>query len=328
MDLYSVFGDCIVDLHVNIYAGMMFNGSMAVFQTAREEFESPYPLQDAMKKLLVSLLITFALTANAKPNKQTVQPSSVVYSIADGKILSSTNENAEVSIASMTKLITVLTVLNSGQSLSEVIKVKGPVPSPRIRSSMELTRYDLIELAMVSSDNLAARALIENYTGGYQSGIEAMNAFVQSLGATNTVLVEPTGLLGANKSTMLDLIKITRATARHPEVFSRFAGLKESEVRVEKVSKAKRVAQWVVGRSTNPFVHEYKPFEIQAFKTGFTSSAGWCITMLVQYNHQQYVIITAGNKTKQARKMQADTLIQKITNQQYQLDIVDSTPEL
>ncbi len=281
-----------------------------------------------MKKLFALFLVAIATTTPAKSSKQSTRTNAaVVYNITDERLVYGLNLEEEVSIASMTKLVTVLTVLDAGQNLGETIKVKGRESSSRIRSGLELSRYDLIELSMVSSDNLAARSLIEHYPRGYQAGVDAMNAYAKRIGADRTVFVEPTGLFGANKSTMMDMVRITRATINYQGLFNRFANLKESEVRYERVSRTQRIAQWVVGRTTNPFVHEYQPFEIQAFKTGFTSAAGWCITMLVKYDQRQYVIITAGNPTKQARKMQVDQLIKEITNQQYQIKIADSPEE-
>jgi D-alanyl-D-alanine endopeptidase (penicillin-binding protein 7) len=281
-----------------------------------------------MKKLLILFLLAVATTVSARSNKQPARPiTAIVYNITEERLVHSLNPLEEISIASMTKLITVLTVLDSGQSLSETIKVKGRESSSRIRPGLELSRYDLIELAMVSSDNLAARTLLEHYPGGFQVGVEAMNAYVHRIGARQTVLVEPTGIFAANKSTVTDLIKITRATTNYSALFNRFANLKESEVRTERIGRTHRVVQWIAGRTTNPFAHEYQPFEIQAFKTGFTSAAGWCITMMVKYDNRQYIVVTGGHPTKQARKMQADQLIKEITNQQYRIKIADSPDE-
>ena len=165
---------------------------------------------------------------------------------------------------------------------------------------------------------------MEHYPGGYARGIEAMNALSYRLGATHTSVIEPTGLFAANTSTAGDIVKITQAAGQHA-VFARFANQKTAEVRAERVSKTRRVFQWITGGTTNPFANEPVKFEMLAFKTGFTTAAGWCLTMLVSYNNRQYILVTAGNPSKQARKIQADRLIQQITNQQYRLDIAEAT---
>ena len=278
-----------------------------------------------MKRLAIIVLVLASTLAHAskKPSRPRVEPASIVYDVSAGRIIHAVNETGHISIASMTKMVTVLTVLEANQDMSEVIAVRGREGSSRIRVGMDLTRFDLIELAMVSSDNLAARTLIEHYPGGYQAGISAMNELVRSIGAVNTTLVEPTGLMAANTSTAEDLVKITQQTLKYP-VFKRFANQTSAEVRAEKVSKARRVIMWITGRTTNPFAGEQTNFEILSFKTGLTSAAGWCLTMLVNYNNHQYVLVTAGNSSKQARRMQAEKLIQSITNQQYTLNVADS----
>jgi serine-type D-Ala-D-Ala endopeptidase (penicillin-binding protein 7) len=276
---------------------------------------------------IIALLITASFAQAGKPNRQRVEPTSIVYDVASGQVIHSVDSDRVVSIASMTKMVTVLTVLAAGQSLGEFVPVRGKETSSRISRGMLLTRYDLIELAMVSSDNLAARTLIEHYPGGYQEGIQAMNHLVRELGANNTTLVDATGLLGANTSTAEDLVKITQRTVDYP-IFQRFANQTKSEVRAERVNKTRRAFLWIVGRTTNPFAHETNNFEIISFKTGLTSTAGWCLTMLVSHNNRQYILVTAGNRSKQARRMQADQLIQQITNQQYQIRVADLSPTL
>jgi len=279
-----------------------------------------------MKRLAIIFLVLASTLAQAskKPSRPRVEPASIVYDVSAGQTIHAVNETGQISIASMTKVITVLAVLDANQDLGEMIAVRGREGSSRIRVGMELTRFDLIELAMVSSDNLAARTLIEHYPGGYNAGISAMNTLVTRIGATNTTLVEPTGLFAANTSTAEDLVKITQQTANYP-VFRRFANQTSAEVRAERVNKAKRAFLWITGRTTNPFAGEKTEFEILSFKTGLTSAAGWCLTMLVNYNNRQYVLITAGNQSKQARRMQAEKLIQSITNQQYTINVADST---
>jgi D-alanyl-D-alanine endopeptidase (penicillin-binding protein 7) len=279
-----------------------------------------------LKFILVMLVLSIGALAQAKPKSTAirVEPSSILYDVGAGRTLYEHNATNTISIASMTKLITVLTVFEANQNLTETIQVIGKEGSNRIRVGMTLSRADLVELAMVSSDNLAARTLMEHYPGGYARGIEAMNALANRLGATHTSVTDPTGLFAANTSTAGDIVKITQAAGQHP-VFARFANQKTAEVRVERVGKTRQVFQWVTGRTTNPFVNEPVKFEMLAFKTGFTTAAGWCLTMLVSYNNRQYILVTAGNPSKQARKIQADRLIQQITNQQYRLDISEAT---
>jgi D-alanyl-D-alanine carboxypeptidase len=288
-----------------------------------------------MFKKLVSvwlLLVCTSVTATVQPRKQYTPPirrlapipSSIVYDVDAKKNVYEVNSSGIVSIASMTKMITVLTVLEANQDLNETITIIGKESSPRIRKGQRMSRSDVIELALVASDNLAAHTLIENYPTGYSNGVRAMNELAQQLGAVSTVIVEPTGLMADNKSTVNDMTKIAQAAGTY-SIFGRFANMPQAQVQVENVSKTKRILRWIAGTSTNPFVMQPVNFQMLAVKTGFTSAAGWCITMLVSYNNHRYVLVTTGNLSKQARKMQADNLIQRmITNQQSQVEIADS----
>lgn len=275
--------------------------------------------------LVLSVLFAILNVAHGAPknNKQVVPtPTAMLYDVNSDRVLYEINANFTISIASMTKILTVLTVLRANQDLNEVIVVKGREGSPRIRSGMRMTRIDLVELTLVSSDNLAARTLMEHYPGGYNQGIDAANKIAQDLGATNTRIVEPTGLLADNRSTVMDLVKLTIEASKH-ELFTRFANRERSEIQAEQVSKAKRIYQWIRGNNTNPFVHEPGQIQILSAKTGLTSAAGWCLTMMFSYNGSKYVMVTAGNRTKQDRKKVADMLIEKITNYEYRIKITD-----
>ncbi len=275
--------------------------------------------------LILSVLFAILNVAYGAPknNKQVMPtPTAILYDVSLGQVLYETNANFTISIASMTKILTALTVLKANQDLNEIIVVKGREVSPRIRSGMRMTRIDLVELTLVSSDNLAARTLIEHYPGGYERGIESANKLAQDLGATDTKIVEPTGLLADNRSTVMDLVKLTVESSKH-ELFTRFANRERSEIQAEQVSKAKRIYQWIRGQNTNPFVHESGQIQILSAKTGLTSAAGWCLTMMFSYKGSKYVIVTAGNRTKQDRKKVADMLIEKITNYEYRIKFTD-----
>jgi len=281
-------------------------------------------------KIKTLLLIAIVLAADATQagsvyqhaNKPVREPSSILFDVDSQTSLVEHNALNIISIASMTKMITVLTVLESRQDLSETITVIGREGSPRIRPGMRLARRDVIELALVASDNLAARTLMENFTGGYTNGIRSMNAFVQGIGAVSTTLVEPTVLVSDNVSTMQDMVKVAQAAAKY-SLFGLLANKPMVQVSAEQTNKTKRTLRQITGVSTNPFVLAPVNFEMLAAKTGFTNAAGWCIIMLVSHNNHRYVLVTAGNATKQARKMQADKLIQQLTNQQLPIKVVD-----
>lgn len=279
-----------------------------------------------MKKLLVILALLPALAVAANSPKKQPQPSSILYDVTAQKVIHDINANHLVSIASMTKIMTVLAVLKAEQNMDEMLVVQGREGSRRIRAGMRMTRRDLIELTLVSSDNLAARTLIETYPNGGVSGIMAMNVIAEELGADDTTFIEPTGLMAGNRSTMADMIKITAEAAKYP-IFREMANKTTASVQAEQVGRARRIMRGLItGNNTNPFAHESSDFQILVAKTGLTSAAGWCLTMMIIYDQRTYILVTAGNRDRQSRKRMADYLIALSTNNRYQLAIKNDDP--
>ena len=126
------------------------------------------------------------------------------------------------SVASLTKLMTALVILESGLPLDELVSV-----APEDRDTLKrttsylpigaaLTRYDLLHAALASSDNRAAAALGRTWPGGMAAFIQAMNDKAEQLGMTRTRFADPTGLLAGNISTARDLVKLVAVARQHP----------------------------------------------------------------------------------------------------------------
>lgn len=275
--------------------------------------------------IILAVLATVLNLVWAAPARkpQPPQPSAILIEVESGRVLHATNEKESISIASMTKVMTVLAILEARQDMDEILTVVGREGSSRIRRGMQLSRRDLIELTLVSSDNLAARTLIEHYPEGGISGIIAMNNIAEQLGAVNSSFVEPSGLLAANKSTARDMAVITREAARYP-IFTEMANREKSDIRLEQISRAKKIVQWIRGNNTNPFAHEVNNYEIIVAKTGLTRAAGWCLTMMFRYNQKTYIMVTAGNRDKFARRKTADYLIALATDYKYRIRLEES----
>jgi len=128
------------------------------------------------------------------------------------------------SIASITKLMTAMVVLDAHQNLDEYIK--------------PYTRRELLQLAIVHSDNRASETLCQKYPGGRLACIKAMNEKAHNLGMLDTRFIDPTGLGVMNSSTAYDLIKMVRAAELYPEIT---AASKMSEVKIKhKLHKSSR----------------------------------------------------------------------------------------
>lgn len=242
-----------------------------------------------MRKLLLSLLLS-PLMAMATTN-------TVVYNVTSNQVISGDLIEDKVSIASISKLMTVYTVLTQNQPMNEKLTVKGnKVPNTKISKGMVLTRHDLLKLALVSSDNLAAITLSENYPGGRANFIAEMNHNARDMGMFNSGFVEPTGLSPMNYSTIEDVIKLTSAVSTFEIVQT--AAKSNGEVAQYQYSKGKKTSKL----NSNPTSTYFGKQGIVTIKTGFTKAAGFCITMLVSANNQLYTITVLGAKTKQERE--------------------------
>ena len=268
-----------------------------------------------MNKFFITLLL-LPLSVFASTN-------SVVYNITNNQVITGSLDKSEVSIASISKLMTVYTVLSAEQDMDEKLTVQHKKTSnTKLVQGMRLTRRDLIELALVSSDNVAAITLGENYPGGINYFVFQMNQHARSLGMTNTGFVEPTGLSPMNYSSVHDIVILSQAVSKFDPV--REAAQTQKEIK-EKVEGIKQTKQTKKNKKKNKPVQEHvitahptnKYFGhdgVITIKTGFTSAAGFCITMLVQANNQLYNITILGAKSKQQRQLLVEQSLKKIYN--------------
>jgi D-alanyl-D-alanine endopeptidase (penicillin-binding protein 7) len=209
---------------------------------------------------------------------------------SNGKILEGSNMTEVRSIASITKLMTAMVVLDSGQLLSEII--------PKKLYNKQLTRETLIDLAIVKSDNNAAKMLCDYYPGGYNSCIEAMNSKALSLQMNNSTFTDPTGRMHTNVSTAEDLIKLVFAASTYPLIVhaSNMDAVRWS------IGK-KKTAEF---RNTNSLVgHGYK---FLVSKTGFINKAGGCIVMMIDTVNGIRTVILLGSKNTKTRIPEAKML--------------------
>lgn len=249
-----------------------------------------------MKKIILSLILLVSPLACLSTVKHYVLIDADRQEVIDAKGMQDV-----VPLASITKLMTVLVTLNSGVNLSEKVAVVGREHSLKIKAGQQLTRSDLISLALVSSDNLAARTLSETTMSSYSAFIFTMNLMANQLGMVNTRFNEPTGLSVFNVSTPWDVYLLTKETSKHP-VFGKAAMTKVVEVYTEVKHKVKRI----LGTNTNSFAGTMR---IHSAKTGFTGPAGRCLTMLIEQDGRRYVVVVMGASTSIDRQQMAQHLI-------------------
>lgn len=241
-----------------------------------------------MTKFFIALLF-LPLSVLAKAN-------SVVYNITSNQVISGSLESKEVSIASISKLMTIYTVLKQNQDLTEILPVtSNRTPNTKISKGMTLTRLELINLALISSDNIAAITLAENFPGGQPYFVYQMNEHARELKMIHTGFVEPTGLSPMNFSSIEDVVKLSQAVSQF-DLVKQAAQAHGTKASAKKGKKNLRV-------SGNPTSSYFGKDGIITIKTGFTKAAGFCITMIVQANNQLYNITVLGAKTKGEREM-------------------------
>ena len=234
------------------------------------------------KNIFFLILVSLSLNSLAKD----ITATSWIVANGDGDIIQSENMYEHRSIASITKLMTVMVVLDADQDLSEYIK--------------PYTRRELIQLAIVHSDNRASETLCLNYPGGRSKCVQAMNDKARSLGMINSSFVDPTGLGVMNASTAYDLIKLVRAAELYPEIV-RASNMKE--VKIEKAVKKKK--RYLVYRNTNPLVAT-KQFIIS--KTGYIRASGGCIVMMLDTDAGRRIVILLNSKNTRTRIPEADLI--------------------
>ena len=192
-----------------------------------------------------------------------------------GDVLYAKNADEALPIASITKLMTAMVVLDAGQAMNQTLtiteaerdRLRGT--GSRLAIGTQLTRGELLRLALMSSENRAAAALLRNYPGGQAAGVAAMNRKARALGMKHSQFVEGTGLSGANRATPQDLSRMVRAAARYATIRA-YSTTPEYNVMIGRYR-----TQY---RNTNPLVRNPQ-WDIDLTKTGYISEAGRCLVM-------------------------------------------------
>jgi D-alanyl-D-alanine endopeptidase (penicillin-binding protein 7) len=208
------------------------------------------------------------------------------------------------SIASITKLFTAKTVLDSGVSMSEEIKVQGK-SSGRFARGIMIERYELLRAMLMSSDNLAAESLANAHPGGYEKFLKDVADNISEMNLKNTVIVDSTGLLAGNQSSVNDLKEFLFTLRKYHAIQQ----LSSEKFYIYEYRRGKKTIK-VHMKNTNPQMWTYD--NIILTKTGYTSAAGRCLAMLVEKNNELYAVISLGNKTLHQRSKNITELMNEI----------------
>ncbi|EKA1097136.1 D-alanyl-D-alanine endopeptidase [Cronobacter sakazakii] len=213
--------------------------------------------------------------AAAEP--QIASGSAMIVDLRTNEVLFSSHPDLVRPIASITKVMTAMVVLDASLPLDEMLTVDiSHTPEmkgiySRVRLNSQISRKNMLLLALMSSENRAAASLAHHYPGGYDAFIRAMNAKAKALGMRNTHFVEPTGLSIHNVSTASDLTKLLIATKQYPLIG-------QLSTTREEMATFSNPTYTLPFRNTNHLVYRDN-WNIQLTKTGFTNAAGHCLMM-------------------------------------------------
>jgi serine-type D-Ala-D-Ala endopeptidase (penicillin-binding protein 7) len=218
-----------------------------------------------------------------------------------GEVLLGKDTETAAPIASLTKLMTAMVVLDAGQDADERLRISEDDMDHLKHTRFGLpvgataTRGAMLELALIASDNHAAHALARHYPGGLEAFRAAVRAKIVSLGLHNTLIEEPTGLSPANRSSAQDMARLVKAASTYPVI--------------EEITSKRRHAVEVNGRqravnNTNRLVGA-PGWNILLSKTGFTNEAGRCVTMRLEAAGRRVMVVLMGAAASSQRALDA-----------------------
>ncbi|MEX1668171.1 D-alanyl-D-alanine endopeptidase [Zhongshania guokunii] len=251
-----------------------------------------------MTRIMISLFIALFIApvmaagnndAHNPANLQLASVSAVVMDANSGEVLYQKYANMVKPMASLTKVMTAMVVLDAKLPLNEAIRFSQDDRKAinyyhsRIRVDSELARGEVLRLALMSSENLAAAALGRNFPGGLPAFVAKMNAKARALGMKNTHYVDSSGLSHENVSTAADLAKLVAAAAKYKEI----TNYSTTPIYTANFSRPRYRLDYV---NTNPLVR-YQRWDVAMSKTGYLNEAGRCLVMKANVDGKDLVIV-------------------------------------
>jgi serine-type D-Ala-D-Ala endopeptidase (penicillin-binding protein 7) len=222
----------------------------------------------------------------------------LVYDAADGTVLYGKNTAQVAAIASITKLMTAMVVLDAELPLDETIRIDSADidtlkhTGSRLRVGSVFSRRDMLHMALMSSENRAASALGRAYPGGMDAFVAQMNAKARSLGMHLTRFVEPTGLSSENVSTAQDLAVLVQASLDYP-LIREFTTTPNAQIHTADGR--------VYGFNNSNGLVRGSSWQIDVSKTGYISEAGRCLVMHAHILDRPIIIVLLDSWGKYTR---------------------------
>jgi len=262
-----------------------------------------------MNKVILALGVMLIFSGSAFAQKGALNLKSRAVHIFDtqqGRTLYSKNTDTIMPIASITKLMTAMIVLDAQLPLTEEITIDSADidvlknTRSRLHVGASLTRQQLLRLALMSSENRAAAALGRAYPGGIEAFVAAMNDKAFELGMGNSYFVDSTGLSSTNVSTARDLVKMVEAAYGY-DIIRQFSTTSAHAV---DLADNRRSMQFT---NSNSLVRSGS-WQIDVSKTGFLSEAGRCLVMQANITGKPVIIVLLDSNGKNTRSSDANRI--------------------
>ena len=247
--------------------------------------------------VFVQLLLASGFVFAQGPNL--LSQAALILDAKSGEPIFAKNANTVTPIASITKLMTAVVVLDAQQNLDQLLTVDVAdldflkASRSRLAIGSELSRREMLQLALMSSENRAASALGRFYPGGLSAAVAAMNAKAKSLGMVNTRYVDTSGLSPENVSTARELGMLVQAAQRYPLI-------REYSTQSDQYVQIPATGQTLHYNNSNALVKS-NGWEISLQKTGFIREAGRCVVMLAQIAQRPVVLVLLDSVGKFSR---------------------------
>ena len=256
-----------------------------------------------IRQLVLMTLLVAATTSHAAPLIESIEDflslnpdavriasvSAVVVELESASPVYWKHADTMVPIASLTKLMSAMVLLDSGQSLSEKLEIdrdgfrSEKNAYSRMRPGSKISRKELLRLSLMSSENLATHILAANYPGGVEAFVAAMNEKAQALNMANSRFTDPTGLSAGNQSTAVDLARLVGAAIKYPVIL-------EYSTTKRHVARFSHPRYQLNYTNTNPLVRK-GDWDIALSKTGYINEAGRCLVMLTEISGFQMAMV-------------------------------------
>jgi len=275
-----------------------------------------------LKSAFLALLLCMAPLARADVSFSSAH--ALVVDEDSGEVLLEKDADTAAPIASMTKLITAMVVLDAKLPPDEVIRIdRADLDTLKhtfsgVPVGASFPRHTLIEIALMSSDNHAAAALARTYPGGDTAFLDAAQKKIAELGLENTGLVEPTGLSPQNHASAKDMVKILKAATVYPEI---------TQATSQPSSRIVVNGRTRLFRNTNHLVRGGE-VDVLGGKTGFISKAGYCLATLLRLpqSTQQVAVVVLGARSNAGRFMETQNLFNWMSNKAASAVFATGTP--